>query len=174
MYYKNLPAECIKWIQPLDLNTILTEANFKEKHDWTHLNIDDVLTLEGKSWFLERNIPLERRCTLFQIQANHEGTIHTDHPIADAAFNFVLKGTGEMQWIKIDADAYTEYKSVKGIELNYQVYKNIRGISALALWTGHAGLVKTNVPHRIVTMNSSRICLSLRTPKTFNELSKLF
>jgi hypothetical protein len=175
MFYKNLPIESSGWILPLDIDKILSDFNLKYSHDWIHLNTVDVLSTAGKLWFLKRNIHLEPTCSLFVAQPNTYSPIHVDHKINDSAFNFILKGYGEMQWIKMDADEYdTDIVIPSGATVHYTRFKNIRGMSALALWTGHAGLVKTNVPHRVVTMDSLRVCLSIRSRHLFDDLSKLF
>jgi hypothetical protein len=192
MFYKNLPDESSEWILPLNVDTIISSFNFKGSHDWIHLNTIDVLSISGWNWFFKRNIHLSRRCAFFLAHPNIEGPIHIDHEFNDVAFNFVLRGHGEMQWLNIEADKYianpvpvilpscSSSLTVvpSSTTAHYTRFNNIKEISMLDSWRGDRGMVRIGTPHRVVTTDCQRICLSLRQStdrfKRFDELSNVF
>ncbi len=174
--YINLPNEIRNFLK--EFNYIDLTKNLSN-HDWKYIPLDIALTEEGKQWFFDKKIPLQNYALIFKIPKNFEGPIHTDTHVSaktNCAFNFVLSGHGEMQWLtNLKATEYT-YK-FKGA--NYNRYKDIESFDILDVWTGDVGLVRINVPHRVVTTDTDRYCLSIRlekdsSPNTFDELSKLF
>ena len=178
MFYKNLPEESSEWILPLDIDKIISSFDFKGCHDWVHLNTKDVLSDKGCAWFLSRKIYLSTTCVFFLAYPNKSCPIHIDNKINDVAFNFVLKGHGEMQWLDIEADAYNAISSPGGRTANYTRFDNVKEISILDSWQGDQGMVRIGTPHRMVTSSSLRVCLSFRQPqysfKRFNELITAF
>ncbi len=148
-------------------------------HAFTYIPVDLALTQEGKQWFIDNNITLKKNAVVFTIPKNCEGGIHADmtkFEKPDCAFNFVLSGYGEMQWI-------TNLEATECV-LNFNNASIVRYTDVIKfdisdVWTGNVSLVRINVPHRIVTTDSDRYCLSLRLEKdsslnSFDELIKLF
>lgn len=178
MFYKNFPKESSEWILPLDIDKIMSSFDFKSPHDWIHLNTKDVLSVKGRLWFLEREIYLSSICSLFIAYPNELCPIHIDHKINDAAFNFVLRGSGEMQWLDLgDAEEYTTDLVIpSGASIKFTKFNNVNEVSVLDSWQGDQGMVRVSDPHRIVTSDSLRVCLSLRQVsnagvfKRFDEL----
>jgi len=169
---------------PSDLRNFLKEFNYIDliknvpDHAWTYISLDLVLTQEGKQWFIDKKITLAKYALVFKLPKNCEGAIHADvlkFEKPNCAFNFVLSGHGEMQWVaNIEA---TEHSHKHG-STNYIRYTNIVKFDILDTWSGTDGLVRVNVPHRIVTTDADRHCLSLRLEKdsllnTFESISEL-
>lgn len=165
-----LPNELWSYIKPVDYPRMLPDD---EGHNWCVVNLTEFVTTEGIKWFLQRGLVLRSAAYLFRISPNYEGPIHCD--AANYAINFVLGGHGTMEWIS-DIDATTYVANVHG--LSYERYKDIKKFSVSDTWTGTAGVVRVNVPHRVTTSDTFRYCLSLRTiervsPKTFDDVVKL-
>ena len=162
------------------VNIIISCFDFKINHTWIHLNTIDVLSIDGWSWFLKRKIYLSRICSFFLAQPNIEGPIHIDHKTNDVAFNFVLRGHGEMQWLDIKADEYISNTVTPGGPAVHQYirFENIKEMSMIDSWRGSRGMVRIGTPHRIVTADCPRVCLSFRQTnnrfKRFDELSNVF
>ena len=174
--YLNLPNEMKNFLKEFDYID-LTKNIFD--HGWKFMPMDSVLTNEGKQWFVDKKIVLRKNAIIFKIPKNVTGPIHVDSTQPeenDCAFNFVLSGHGKMQWItNLEATEIT-FKYNSGY---YKLYENIVKFEILDVWEGNIGLVRINVPHRVVTTDSDRYCISIRlekgsSPNTFNELSKLF
>jgi hypothetical protein len=179
MFYKNLPEESSEWLLPLDIDKIISSFDFKGCHDWIHLNTKDVLSVKGWTWFLNRKIYPSAICSLFLAYPNKLCPIHIDHKINDVAFNFVLRGYGEMQWLDVQADEYTaDIVIPSGASAKYTRFDNVKEISILESWQGDRGMVRIGTPHRIVTSDSPRVCLSFRQAggsfKRFDELITAF
>jgi hypothetical protein len=180
MFYKNFPEESSEWILPLDIDKIMSSFDLKSPHDWIHLNTKDVLSDKGQMWFLEKGIHLSSICLFFIAYPNDQGPIHIDHKINDAGFNFVLSGSGSMQWLDVgNAEEYpTDLVLQSGASMKFTGFSDVRKLSILDSWQGDRGMVRVGTPHRIVTFKSRRICLSLRqasgASKSFDELITAF
>ena len=140
--------------------------------------MDVVLTNEAKQWFNDKKIALYDDAVLFKLPKNYNGPSHVDKmDPSDCAFNFVVSGYGQMQWVtNLKA---VEWDQCKDNGTYYSRFLDIKSFDISEVWTGDAGLVKINIPHRIVTTDSERICLSVRIkkyvlPNTFDEIVKLF
>lgn len=173
--YLNLPVEMKQYLKEFNYINLTKDI---VSHNWRYMPVDLVLTKEGKKWFFDKKIPLRKYASVFKIPKNFEGPIHTDmfeYDQTDCAFNFVLSGHGEMQWItNLKATEYTF--NVNGSKHNQ--YKDIESFDISDVWTGNVGLVRIKVPHRVVTSGTDRYCLSIRLEKnsplnTFDEISKL-
>jgi len=173
--YLNLPDDMRKFLKEFDHTNLIKNI---PDHAWTYLPIDLVITQEGKQWFIDKKITLARYALVFKLPKNCEGAIHADmlkFEKPDCAFNFVLSGHGEMQWVtNLEA---TEHSHSHG-STNYIRYTNVVKFDILDIWTGNNGLVRVNAPHRIVTTDTDRYCLSLRLEKdsplnTFDSLCEL-
>ena len=173
--YVNLPNEMKNFIKEFNYVNLTKDMI---NHNWKYIPFDTVITTEGKQWFREKKIPVEKYVLLFKIPKNFEGPIHTDMlPLkkSNCAFNFVLSGNGKMQWItNLEATEYIENVNSSV----YRRYTNIKQFDILDTWTGDVGLVRINVPHRVVTTNADRYCISIRlvndiSPNTFDEIKEV-
>ena len=158
-YYKTLPEFInnfiIKPTDPFDLVKGITG------HGWTTYNTEQFITKQGQDWFNQNQIILTPTSKYFICNANTVGPVHTDQPFT-WALNFTFEGHGEMQWVDIDADyIFNKHTVPSGETFVYKKYTTIRNISINESWTGTSALVRVNVPHRIVTNNNHRICISL-------------
>ena len=137
------------------------------------------ITSAGFDWFNKHGIELRPNCVLFKAKCNTEGSAHIDGPMLDlesqpiphiCAFNFVLEGHGEMQWVEVG-----EY-TTNGDFKNNKIVKQLPGskITVLDTWTGDTGFVRIETFHRIVTTDVDRVCLSVRAcfPLPFEEAAK--
>ena len=174
--YVNLPNEIRNFLKEFDYIDLTKDIS---NHSWKFIPTYSVLSKEGKQWFVDKKIPLKKYASVFKIPKNFEGPIHADMDQStktNCALNFVLSGHGEMQWVtNLKATKYT-FNYTSG---DYHRYKDIESFDILDVWTGNNGLVRINVPHRVITTDTDRYCLSLRLENdsllnTFDELSNIF
>lgn len=174
-FYKDIPAKVSDFVIERDYMSMVGDYN--HGHDWRFVDTDYFLTDYAQNWFRERGVALKKQSSLFKADAGSIWPIHTDSKVNDLGINFVLQGTGEMQWVEpvgAEESMYQEH----GVE--YPVYRNAKEILVLGAWAGTCGVVNIKVPHRISTVNSSvpRICFSLRPDRTrcdmtFSQLASL-
>ena len=172
-YYIDLPEKFREFlIIPSNLNEMIPIV--QNRHELKQFPMSTFITLEGLQWFSDRNIVLKEKANLFRLGANSSGPIHSD-TVVQFAFNFVLSGFGEMQWVT--ADGETEQYSLdtkSGNVVQFEKYKmhTVTNVKILERWTGEMALVNTLAYHCIKTTSSDRICLSIRTlsPLTFEEV----
>lgn len=173
-YFINLPDYFKNFIYYKDSIDTLIEN--KIEHTWVRFPIKEFVNNQGLDWFKDRNLKLLDFCNLFNAHefTNTYSNIHVDtmgDHLNEFAVNYILFGNGEMQWTKVDGSL-----TIRKINSSYFYgYENIREVEILDKWSGSVGLVKINIPHRIVTTNLRRICLSLRFRKTcsFEDFKKL-
>jgi hypothetical protein len=170
-----LPEELKSYIKQIDYESLGPKES---GHKWNYISIHDVLTVEGIRWFLSRKIFLRGDVHLFRLPKHSQGAIHIDGYDVDSldyAFNFVVSGYGEMQWI----DNIVGQEQVFDLDYSkYVAFNDVTSCNIVDTWDGDMALVRINVPHRIVTSDKDRYCISLRTlshmqPKTFDEVAKL-
>ena len=137
-------------------------------HDWVLVNTRDWLNEKALSWFKSKNILIKPKSCLFVAPPTFDGTIHSDAPDC-AAFNFVIEGHGKMEWISGIVGNKIE-RQHNGSD--YIIYKPDK-FDVSETWTGSVGLVNIEIPHRIVSSDNYRYCLSVRTYHKFNELVKM-
>jgi len=173
--YINLPESFKNFIKiPDNLTEIVPDF---EKFNWIRSDTDLYLTKEGQAWFASKNLVIRPSVALFSIRANDVGEPHIDN--TDYAFNFVVHGYGQMQWVEVEGDENSIFWSDDiGGRVAYTSYENIKNINVIDTWEGTMALVKTGRCHRIVTSDSRRICLSIRmvtsrNPRTFEEIAKI-
>ena len=146
MYWNYLQKDCIKSVEKLRSLWLLAE------HSVFRMSKKELLTELGLSRFEQYHNIID----LFRMPPNHIGPIHIDNSYY--AFNFIIKGTGVMQWFDINSLEY-KYKSTYGVEL-FTLKSNdtciVEETDCNLLWAN------TTKPHRIVTGNEERICLSIR------------
>jgi hypothetical protein len=147
------------------------------------------ITTEGVEWFNNHGIQLRPNCLLFRARCNTTGIAHIDGTKLDldsqliphlCAFNFVLEGHGEMQWVEVDK--YISDGEFKTQVPSTQVIASVpivtqepgSEITVLDTWTGDTGFVRIETFHRVVTSDVDRVCLSVRAcfPLPFDEAAK--
>jgi hypothetical protein len=170
-YYKSLPEFINNFIiKPEDPVSLVKGIT---GHAWTTYDTNQFLTKQGQDWFKRHQIILTPTTQYFICDANTAGAVHTDQPIT-WALNFIFEGHGEMQWVDIDADYIFKRQTVpSGETFVYKKYTTVRNISINESWSGTSALVRVDVPHRIVTNNTHRICLSLRPKYKFQTFDKI-
>ena len=165
LYQVELHQSIFKFVKFIDLDKL----KFENKHTWVSKPIEDVLTYDGIKWFQSKEIHLCPNALIFRIDAGHEGAVHDDG--IEYAINFVLKGSGTMEWIDVIEGTKVE-EHYKG--LNYTSFSNLQNFKVKDSWSGSIALVRVNYPHRVVTTDNERYCLSIRAtlPKTFDEVAE--
>ncbi len=172
MNYINLPVDIESAIKKVDIDSIIPP---KQGHKITRVNTQDFLTNDTLKWFYSRKFFLKPTGFLFRMSENDAGPIHVDSE-DEYAFNFILRGLGEMQWVSNIVSESTKVYNVSNAA--YLAYEDVKSFDIIDSWTGNVGLVKVNTPHRIVTGDSVRFCFSVRVynnihRKTFDEAYKL-
>jgi len=171
LYYKNLPRELLQFVKFIDAHNLLKGIY---GHNWIIIPTTNFLTSEGIEWFTNKKIFLRNTVKVFKIEKNFKGPVHSDAygPFdVEYAFNFVISGQGEMQWV--DNIQGTQKISNTNNSL-YTIYTDVKSLDIIDTWNGDLGIVRVNVPHRVVTTNEERYCVSVRTiigsyPKTFED-----
>jgi hypothetical protein len=169
IHYKDLPDEVASaFLQDIDLSPVSYRSGFQ----WVFVNTNDCLTSTGKQWFKDRNIIVYEQAMLFKAESNSEHPLHTDGEFLDAAFNFVLNKQGELQWA---ADIESDIVIAKNVvnQFTFTRYQNVKKMTVIDKWSGHAGLVRIGQPHRVVTYSEPRFCLSIR-PVPFDSVGSEF
>jgi hypothetical protein len=150
--FKELPIEYNRYIRS-DALDIIEEYRNKwtlSYHSLFRLPIHKLFTLEGILKFSD-HAPL---VDVFRVPPKFTTGIHVDKAIS--AVNFVVKGTGVMQWFHL-TDLEVQHIS----EWGTQVYKP--NMNYYAQTSCSVIEVNTQIPHRIVcTSDDERICISLR------------
>jgi hypothetical protein len=175
--YKPLPEFINNFIiRPADPFEIVKDI---KGHNWSMYDTRQFLTDEGYRWFEENKIILKSKSQYFICNAHTTGPVHTDNP-HKIAFNFVFEGYGNMEWVTVlDGDyVYHTNTVASGEKFTYKKFTEIRSIKINDTWNGQSALVKVSLPHRIVTKDSHRICISLRLDTTrcrftFDEISQI-
>lgn len=170
--YFDLPSKLHSFVKDVDYTKFLLPN--LTGHILKPVDLHKFVKPEGLEWFAERGLFI-RRARLFRASKNCTGGIHID-PVDlynDYAINIVLAGKGEMQWIS-DLDIDLDIKKASIPNSTY----NVKNFKVIDKWFGTTGLVRVNIPHRIVTKNSVRYCLSLQTlakesPKPFETAMNL-
>jgi hypothetical protein len=170
MNYKDLPRHLLKFFKPLDLKT-LSKNIITTGHSWRNIHLNDVIDSEGLLWFRERNIFLRETVFLFKATKNIQGPFHIDNGHSEFAINLVISGHGKMQWA--DNIVGNRIDSILN-NSKYVKYENVTDFKLTDTWEGDFGIVRILTPHRIVTSDEDRYCISIRSePKmginTFDE-----
>jgi len=178
-YYIDLPKSLWELLTiPDDIQLLLGKKfNSWSDHEFNLFDISKFVSVDGIKWFADRNIILKKHIVLFRMSPNHSGPIHTD-PDANFAINFIVSGHGEMQWLDVTGPAdityhTTEYGKLQKVKMWKR--KKIIKSTVTEKWTGDTALVRTNVPHCVVTTDVPRLCISLRatSPQSFEEAAEL-
>lgn len=155
MNHKDLPRELLQFTKPIDYQTLLKD---KSGHDWIFIPTTDFLTEEGISWFTSRNIIIRKTVSLFKGVRNNQGPMHKD--TSRVAFNFVLSGHGKMEWVSdiIGTVTISYANNTKG----FLKWADVNDFTINDTWCGDLGIVKIDTPHRLVTTDEDRYCVSIR------------
>ena len=177
MNYINLPRYVREFLIKHDnLSELIPVAN---GHTGLFYPTATFITTEGFDWFSNRGIQLRPNCLLFRARCHTEGLAHIDGTSLDlesqpgphlCAFNFVLEGRGEMQWVEVG-----EY-TTDGDFKNKKIVTQVPGSTTTVLdtWTGDTAFVRIETFHRIVTTDVDRVCLTVRAlfPSPFEHAAK--
>jgi hypothetical protein len=169
MNYKDLPRELLQFTKPIDYQTLLKG---KTGHDWVIIPTAAFLTEEGIYWFTSRNIIIQKTLSVFKGVKNNQGPIHMD--TRRFALNFVISGHGKMEWVgDIVGTETVSYAN----NANFVKWVDVNSFNIIDTWSGDLGIVKIDTPHRIVTADEDRYCVSIRvTPgigaQTFEQAVK--
>jgi hypothetical protein len=152
IYYNKLPDTYWKYIQPDCIKTIekLRSLWRNEDHSLFKIPKKMVLTELGLSKF-EHYTHID----VFRANPNHIGAIHVDNSYH--AFNFIIKGSGRMQWFDIADIEYTTKTRWNTAMFKLKSNKTfVEETDCNLLW------INTKKPHRLVVGEEERICLSIR------------
>lgn len=141
-------------------------------HDWVILPTKDHMSEEGFKYFSDLGIILGERVPIFKAVHHLNGPIHID-PIASLGINFVVGGSGKMEWLECNYEpTINEVQTLTGDYIKTIRFKGTDN-KIIDTWeskTGDIALVRTHTPHRIVTDAEDRYCMSFRI-KLSAELS---
>ena len=179
MNYVNLPRYIRDFLIPHDNLSELVPV--VDGHKGISCPLTKFVSAEGIGWFKQQGIRLKSSIILFRARCNTEGPAHIDSPYIDNtsrpglhlyAFNFVLEGRGEMQWVEVAEHTLKPFVrpvvdlagTVLDVYTGIPIVKQVSGskITVLDTWTGDTGFVNIETFHRIVTTDVDRVCLSVR------------
>ena len=159
------------WSKFFDPNRIMP-------HEWVNVPVGEVFTDEGLKYFENLNVTLRPTTRLFRLTENFVSPIHVDSDYYDSAFNFVLNGTHEMQWVTMNGGVESEgtYTQSNYTQGSYKRFDTFDSFTVDESWTGKCALVRINVPHRVIGGPELRYCVSVRPTENhfFNDLVSLF
>ncbi len=152
IYYSKLPDTYWEYIQPDCIKFIekLRSLWNNESHSLFRIPKKMILTESGLSKFEHYG-----HIDVFRMPPNHIGSIHIDNSYY--AFNFIIKGSGRMQWFDIADIEYATKSKWNTSLFNLKSNKTfIEETDCNLLW------VDTKKSHRVVTGDEERICVSIR------------
>jgi hypothetical protein len=176
IYYKEINEDFLAYgIKDIKFDELFHSENL---HEWINVPVTDMFTDAGLQFFSDRNIKLRKTTRVFRLKANHVSDIHVDSDYYDAAFNFIVEGTGVMQWVTVingveSNGSYIQSSNMTGSYKRFDVYEDYIIDES---WSGKCALVKINTPHRVIGGASDRYCISVRPIEDhfFNDLVSLF
>lgn len=169
----DLPTYLKDFVKDIDFKSLSHQGDY---HGWVYYAVEDFINERGINWFESRGFDLRGELSLFRIPANFRGDIHSDlnSKVKNLryAINIVLSGTGEMQWVSNIQGTKTIFRQ-EGV--SYLGYKDVVDFDVIDTWRGEVGLVRIDPPHRVITWDQERYCLSLRPiyPLAFDEAKSL-
>ena len=173
MNYVDLPIEVKQFqIIPDNLEELIPNNG---SHYWNTYDLSMFFTTDGLKYFKDKGFNLYPHGLLFRAPANTDTIIHTDVPL-HFAMNFVLKGSGEMQWVEAEGEIenrifVTESKQT----YQFDRYKSVTKVDVIDRWAGDMAIVRTDMYHRVHTNEVDRICLSVRANTfSFEKAVSLF
>jgi hypothetical protein len=163
IYHKEIDDNFLSYgIQHINYKELF-DPKFITDHEWVNYPIVNIFTPDGLKFFSDRNIKLRETTRIFRLRAGIESLIHIDSDYYDAAFNFVLEGQGEMQWVTMDGvestGSYTQSNTDSG---SYRRFVEFTNLAINERWSGKCALVRINSPHRVVGGTVDRYCISVR------------
>lgn len=183
MNFKLLPSFLNNFVKiPDNLEKYLPTIR---EHTWLDNYTSTFFTEEGINWFANKGIELRPTCMIFTIDGNDVGLIHTDHPLL-YSINFVLQGSGKMQWIDVgDQSPTMKTFDVTRRIIDVPVFEDCTSNKIIDTWDDakhNVALVKVNTPHQIIsTTLKKRICLAIRPTtesmkliESFEDVAELF
>lgn len=174
IYHKEFDENFLNYgIKKVDWASLF-DPNTPHLHEWINTPIIDIFTDEGLKFFSDRNIKLRDTTRVFRLTPNFACAVHTDSDYHDAAFNFIVQGTSEMQWVSLEGaiestGSYTQSNSVPG---SFTLFNEYSQLNIEHTWTGKCALVRIDIPHRVVGGPNIRYAVSVRPTQDhfFNDL----
>jgi hypothetical protein len=163
-YHKNIDETFLSFgIKQIDWKSLFDPTS-PHSHEWINVSVNDIFTDEGLKFFADRNIKLRSTTRVFRLNPNFTCEIHVDSDYYDAAFNFVVEGAGEMQWVTVEnsvetSGSYTKSDSKQG---SFTLINDYTNLTVDDSWDGNCALVKISVPHRVIGGPGVRYCVSVR------------
>jgi len=163
-YHRPLPSSFRDLLIRKDVDIVnIAEEHKLIKHRWVVVPTNDVVTDEGCEWFKKNNIPLSKYVAVFKLEKFYNGPIHVDAPPQKFGFNFVVCGQGEMQWVDFDGEPEETVWAINGwTSEKYHTFHNVTNVSVIESWSGTDGIVRVDVPHRVLGSDSDRYAVSVR------------
>jgi hypothetical protein len=140
------------------------------------------MTPEGIEYFKSKDVIFTNNVTCWKCSSNTIGPTHID-AIAQMGFNFVVKGSGRMEWMHSSVPPIMgENKLTTGQTVYAPTFPNQDALTVLDTWNSTAGecaVVRTHTPHRVVATDEPRYCLSFRlhadhSSETFDQIVERF
>jgi hypothetical protein len=94
---------------------------------------------------------------------------------ASYAINNVLSGMGVMQWFKGFENSknkhIAKYTTVTQQNFTFPIFDHDNDLTLDDSWYGKCAVVRTDIPHRVITQHLERMCVSFRFENgSFNQL----
>lgn len=178
--YKILPDFVYNFAM-MPQSTIDAMSHIKE-HSWVILPTVDHMTSEGIEYFKSKGIIFSKNVTCWKCNTNTIGPTHIDG-IALIGVNFVMKGKGNMEWIHSSVPpVMVANKIATGQTILAPTFHDLDALTVTDTWNSNEGecaIVRVHTPHRIVTTNEDRYCLSFRLhldhcSETFDQIVERF
>jgi len=158
IYYKTLDDNFLDYgIQNINFSKL--DFPSKSHHQWIVRPVEEIFTSAGLDFFKDKGINLRSTTRIFKKFANNQlGPIHVDSlQQDDAAFNFVVGGTGSMEWVTVEGYKTSDFSlsrlaSIK-IDSKIEIHDS---------WSGLCALVRIGFPHRVLNGALDRYCISVR------------
>lgn len=158
--HRTLPPELVDKIIKKDIN--IEKFFFRytngNPHDVIKIDDDYILTEFGIEWFNSIGLT-ERDSHLFRLAPSFVANVHEDDANADfCSFNYVVEGHADMQWVEMEKfERYieTHWSADKITRSDVPRYRGIEGLTVIDSWMpkqGEMGLVRIDVPHRVVNL----------------------
>ena len=158
---------------PLDLRKIILKDNINvpellipynlNGHGWCEFDTNQIVSESGRFWFNHLGVDLSPKVALFKLDKFYTGPIHIDAVPQKFGFNFVMEGTGDMQWVNIEERSY-EYtsKTEKCTSTPFKRFNNTAPFTVIETWLGTDGLIRVDIPHRVIGGSEDRYTISIR------------
>ena len=158
IYHKPLNDDFLDYgIQKINFSQL--EFPSKQPHQYIVRPVEEIFTSAGLDFFKDKGIKLRSTTRIFKKFANNLwGPTHVDSlQQDDAAFNFVVGGTGLMEWVTVEGYKASDFSLSRLITIKIDSKIEIHDS-----WSGQCALVRVGFPHRIRSGPDDRYCISVR------------